>query len=282
LGGEGIVTSSATVGSGVFATGGTVATVGGDAALTLGTETLASTGLVATEGVVATTAAETTLAVGGSEVLATGGATVLGTVASSVILPVAVGVACYYTGKGAKECVDTANETRHTYQQVDSAFMPGKRAAKFQKPTPDIGNYKNIVPALAEVSKYMKNENMGTQVKRLPDGRIENINDVDWTDPKNRAELNRALDRKIAEDDAIIKANSSWVPRWIRSGDSAQKEEYAKIDEHPLQCAKADLANFGMESDAYIAAKKTFDQQNAPAAATQPATAPRTPAAPRI
>src|SRR5262249_35145093 len=148
------------------------------------------------------------------------------------------------------------NDTRHIYQQIDSTFLPGKRDARFQKPTPDVSNYKNIIPAIAEVGKYMKNENMGTPVERLPDGRIKDQHQIDWSDPKNRAELVRAIDQKIAEDEATMKANSSWVPRWLRSDDGVLKQEYARMDERALQSAKTDLANFATENDAYLAAKK--------------------------
>ncbi len=105
----------------------------------------------------------------------------------------------------------------------------GGRRRRHRHGDRNVGNYKNIIPALAEVGKYMKNENMGTPVERLSDGRIKDAHQIDWSDPKNRAELARAIDQKIAEgrgdDQGQLVLEAALVPQRRRHAEAGIRQD---------------------------------------------------------
>ena len=73
---------------------------------------------------------------------------------------------------------------------------------------------------------------------------IKNLKAIDMSEPQNAAEYERALNAEIERKRATIAANGSYMPRWLRGGDSVDKYNVAEIELQNLLGAKAELALF--------------------------------------
>jgi hypothetical protein len=183
--------------------------------------------------------------VGGTATAAT-----LGTSLAVIAVPAA---ATYLIGRDANAAI----ETRRLYEQADDAFQPGTHAVRHRTAGPQAASYDNLLPAARLVSRYMLDANLSHPVKRKKDGSIANINDVDFSDGKNRRELRRVLNLAIADEQKIADGNSSLVPRWLRHGSGVDAEQAALIDQRQLNAAESELGQYAAAVNNYKRTQKT-------------------------
>jgi membrane protease subunit (stomatin/prohibitin family) len=69
--------------------------------------------------------------------------------------------------------------------------------------------------------------------------------------PQNLREYERALNAEIERQTAIKTANDSYMPRWLRGGDSVDKYNVADIELQHLLGAKEELAMFRRDLQRY-------------------------------
>jgi hypothetical protein len=233
----------------------------------------AATGIAvgaATTAVVESAAVAAAVGAGGAAVLA---------VAAPVVV---AGVAVYAVAKVGEAVLENKRKHDSVDEKVRQAGVAGKRhlaAPVNADGKPSILEYNHIVGALQEVSPDLKDSALGTTFARGPGGHIkpDAVKGFDLGNPKNFAEVERALNAKIAADDKKIKDNSSILPNWLRFSDSVGKQDSARLDEAPLKAARAELEMFKREMAGYAAKQKT-----APAAHKAAATPPVHTASPSV
>src|SRR5947209_12869911 len=170
------------------------------------------------------------------------GATVI-TAAAPIIL---AGVAAGVTAKAA----DLAIETRRAYEELDRSIAeeaaPRKIRNRNDAEKPSFIDYKHLV-GLREVTAGMRDQALHTTVpieRFAGSDVIKNLRAIDMSEPQNAAEYERALNAEIERKRATIAANGSYMPRWLRGGDSVDKYNVAEIELQNLLGAKAELALF--------------------------------------
>jgi hypothetical protein len=147
------------------------------------------------------------------------------------------------------------NDLDHT---IEENSAPRKRNATLYNDDgkPDIRHYQHIFVEMMRVSKDIKTENLSTPLQRMPDGRIsmDEFRKLDMRDPKNIAEVERALDVGIAREGEVMKKNDSSLPKWLRFSDSVSKYTMAQMEQADMKGAKTELAMYRKELAAYDAA----------------------------
>ena len=82
-------------------------------------------------------------------------------------------------------------------------------------------------------------------------GAMKNLRAIDMMQAQNLAEYERALNAEIERKRAIVAANGSYMPRWLRGGDSVDKYNDASGELQNLLGAKAELAMFRQDLRRY-------------------------------
>ena len=219
----------------------------------------ATTATALTVGTAAATVAEAgaittgVTAVLGTGALATGTAAVV-VAAAPVILTVAAVGTVAYAGEKAIEAVRAWEATEKA--MADEAKPQKREGYKAADGKPSILGYKHIAVEMLRVSGDMKDGNMNGKPARDKNGRIliDEIRKLDMHDPKNIAELERAIDLNIRKQEEIKKANDSILPRWLRGSDSADRFTMAEMELGDLKGAKAEIAMYRQDLQAYNAA----------------------------
>jgi hypothetical protein len=213
-------------------------------------------------------AAATTAETGALTSLIGGGGAVVTAAAAPVVLAAVGAGAIAYTG-------DKVIEAKRGWDKLDREIAddakPGKVKWAKDGEAPSIRHYKHIAVGMLDVSPDLKQENMNGAIPRDQNGRMtmKDIDKVDMRDPKNIAELDRALQREIVKQDAIMKANGSALPKWMR-GDSASTYTLAQIKQAPLVAARQELEEYRKALDAWNVAQPSSADK--PAAKSKPVT----------
>jgi hypothetical protein len=170
------------------------------------------------------------------------GATAITAAAPIVLAGVAAGV----TAKAA----DLAIETRRTYEDLVRSIAeqaaPQKIRKRAEGEKPSFIDYKHLA-GMREVAAGMRDEALRTTapIERFAgSGVIKNIKAIDMTDRQNLREYERALNAEIERQTAIKSANDSYMPRWLRGGESVDKYNDANGVLQNLLGAKEELAMF--------------------------------------
>jgi hypothetical protein len=207
---------------------------------------LAATGLNIGLGGAAATAGETAALTG---VAGATGATVV-TAAAPVALSV---VAAGATAKMA----DLAIENRRAYEALDRDTArdaaPQKIRKRVEGEKPSIIDYKHLA-GMREVTAHMRDEALRTTVpieRFAGSGAVKNLRAIDLTEPQNLAEYERALNTEIEQQLAVMMANDSALPRWMRHGDSVNRYNFADGELQNLLGAKEELAMFRQDVQRY-------------------------------
>src|SRR5205823_1595323 len=179
---------------------------------------VAAAGVNIALGGAAASAAETAAITG---VAGATGATVISAAAPIILAGVAAGV----TAKAA----DLAIDTRRIYEELDRSIAeeaaPRKIRNRNDAEKPSFVDYKHLA-GLREVTAHMRDEALHTTVpieRFAGSGAIKNLGAIDMTRAQNLAEYERALNAEIERKRAIMTANGSYMPRWLRGGDSVDK-----------------------------------------------------------
>ncbi|MEZ0260348.1 MAG: hypothetical protein ACAH80_05020, partial [Alphaproteobacteria bacterium] len=166
-----------------------------------------------------------------------------------VVVPyVLIGTAAVKVHEAADIAIGTYGIYAENDARVDAMTAPRKHA---RSDAPQLSNYTQCLLSNARFSHHMQAGQMKGAVEKNSDGRITNMKDIDFSLPENRAEFNRMLDIEIANQKKIIDANSSILPRWIRSDNSVLKQESARADLKMLEGAKRELQMFDREVATY-------------------------------
>jgi hypothetical protein len=177
------------------------------------------------------------------------GATVI-TAAAPVVLSVA---AAATTAKVA----DLAIENRRAYEALDRDLAreaaPQKIRNRPEGEKPSIIDYKHLC-GMRSVTAHMRDEalQVSVPIERFKEsGRIRNVNAIDMTAPQNLREYERALTIEIARQRTILEANDSYLPRWLRGGNSVSQYNDAHYELENLRGAQEELALFRQDVQRY-------------------------------
>ena len=199
---------------------------------------LASAGVNIALGGAAATAGETA-----AVTAVAGSAGTVAVAAAPVVLSVA---AAGVTAKAA----DLAIDNSRVYESVDEAnarlASPSKIRNRPATEKPSLTDYWHVGTVLA-VSAHMSDSaiHANGKIERFAESnRIKNIQAVDMTDPANLVEYERALGEEIKKKERLMAANSSFLPRWPRSGDAVGRYDDAATELAELQGAQQELAMF--------------------------------------
>ncbi len=208
------------------------------------TAVAATTGLSLTLGTAAATTAETaalTSAVG------TAG-TALIVAAAPVVLTAAAVTAAAYTAEATIQSArahENLDESRSglvaTRLHIESQLGAG----------PNAYQYKNLPAVIGDISRNMRDEQLGGRPERNADGRVKDPRQLNLNDPRTLAEYEHALGREIERQEIVLRENSSWVPRWLRGGEAAVKFEDAQTALKQLEAAREELMSYKAELKAY-------------------------------
>jgi hypothetical protein len=182
------------------------------------------------------------------------GATGAGVVAAAapVVLSVAATVA---TAKVA----DLSIKNHRAYEALDrdvakdAAALKVRRTADGDNRKPSILDYKHM-GAMGGVTARMRDDALHVSIpveRYAGSGRIKNLNAIDMTDSQNLAEYERALNEEIEHQRAIMNANDSVLPRWMRHGESVEQYNFADGELQNLLGAKEELALFRQDVQRY-------------------------------
>jgi hypothetical protein len=128
----------------------------------------------------------------------------------------------------------------------DAAPQKVRSTADGDNRKPSILDYKHLV-AMGGVTARMRDDSLHVSIpveRYTGSGRIKNLNAIDLTDPQNLAEYERALNEEIEHQRAIMGANDSVLPRWMRYGDSVDQYNFADGELQNLQGTKEELSQF--------------------------------------
>lgn len=237
----------------------------------------------ATTGFLIGTAAATTLEAGaitagvtgvlGTGAVATGIAAVT-VAAAPVVLTTAAVLTVAYAG-------EKAIEAKRAWDDVDATIsknaQPEKRVGyKAADGKPSILGYKHIAVTMLHMSGDMKDENLNGKPARDKNGHIliDEIRKMDMHDSKNIAELERVIDLNIKKQEELLKANDSFIPRWLDPRDRVSKYTNAQMELGDLTGAKAEIEMYKMELKAWDAAHPD-DPATTRQEARKPAQAPK-------
>jgi len=177
------------------------------------------------------------------------GATVI-TAAAPVVLSIA---AAATTAKVA----DLAIENRRAYEALDRSTArqaaPQKIRNRPEGEKPSLLDYKHLC-GMREVTAHMRDEALQADapIERTKDSRrIRNLAAIDMTAPQNLREYERALNTEIARQRAILEANGSYLPRWLRGGQSVSQYNDANYELQNLRGAQEELAMFRRDLEQY-------------------------------
>lgn len=199
---------------------------------------IASTGVNMALGGAAATAGESAALTGA---IGASGATVV-TVAAPVVLSAAAAGA---TAKAA----DLAIENRRAYEELDRDTSRDAAPLKIRERSPgdkpSILDYKHLA-AIRSITAHMRDGALHTSgpIARFEGGVIRDLSAIDFTDPTNLAEYERALYLEIEKQKSTVEANDSVLPRWLRHGDSINRYNFASGELENLRGAQAEFAMF--------------------------------------
>jgi hypothetical protein len=125
--------------------------------------------------------------------------------------------------------------------------------------------------AMGGVTARMRDDSLHVSIpveRYAGSGRIKNLNAIDLTDPQNLAEYERALNEEIERQKAIMNANDSVLPRWMRHGESVEQYNFADGELQNLLGAKDELLQFRQDLDRYNerASRDVHENASTPAA----------------
>jgi hypothetical protein len=174
---------------------------------------------------------------------------------------------------------DLSIENHRAYEALDRAVEKDAAAQKVRSEAdgdrkPSILDYKHMAGMLG-VTARMRDDALGnsTPVERYAgSGRIKNLNAIDMTNRQNLGEYERALNEEIDRQKAIMSANDSVLPRWMRHGTSIERYNFADGELQNLLGAKEELAWFKQDLQRYnerIARDETARMPSSIAAHTQ-------------
>jgi hypothetical protein len=184
-------------------------------------------------------------ATAGETAALTGVAGATGATVAAAAAPVALSVIA--AGATAKTA-DLAIENRRVYEALDRDTArdaaPQKVRNRLDDAKPSMLDYKHIA-AMRGVTALMRDGALhasGLIERFAASGRMRNLAVLDMTDPVNLAEYERALNEEIARQQTIMTANDSFLPRWIRHGDSVNRYNFAAGELENLLGAREELA----------------------------------------
>jgi len=105
-------------------------------------------------------------------------------------------------------------------------------------------------------------------------GIIRDPGAIDFTDPANLAEYERALDIEIEKQKKVMETNDSLLPRWLRHGDSINRYNFAAAELENLRGAQAELVLLGEDIQRYEEGGAKNDKVGARTASSIPARDP--------
>jgi hypothetical protein len=168
------------------------------------------------------------------------GATVLAAAAPVALSVIAAGA----TAKTA----DLAIENRRVYEALDRDTARDAAPQKIRNwsgdAKPSLLDYKHIA-AMRSVTARMRDGALHASgpVERFAGSNgIRNPAILDMTDPVNLGEYERALNEEIARQQTVMTANDSFLPRWLRHGDSINRYNFAAGELENLRGAREELA----------------------------------------
>lgn len=157
-------------------------------------------------------------------------------------------------GKG-EQIGDVKNETMNIYAAQQKRFQAGEvdaslRSQRSENSTPSMTDYKHLAAIRQQIAKY------------IPNGKIDghdvanDFNKIDMTKPENYMAYKMGINRAMLEQEKIKSENSSYVPRWMRFGDSTTKYNDAESQLNVLTAAENELGMFETKIIAYKNAKE--------------------------
>ncbi len=237
---------------------------------------LASAGVNAALGSAAATAGETAALTG---VAGAAGASVIAAAA-----PVALSVAA---AAATAKVVDLSIENRRAYEDFDRDLARDARPAKIRNKAdtekPSLLDYKHL-GAMLGVTAHMRDGALhadGAIERFSGSGRIRNPGVIDMTDAVNQAEYERALNEEIGRQRAIVEANGSLLPRWMRHGESVEQYSFAEGELKNLLGAKEELAMLRQDVERYNESRAVASDFNSAATGASGKPEPRAQAAVR-
>ncbi len=198
-----------------------------------------------------------------------GGVAVTG--AAAVVAPVAVSAAAVAV---TAKATNMAIENRRQYEQIDKDvkenFKVGRQEVFGQERGQlSIGNYRNLPGVVSIVSKDMRDSQISGHMDRFDNGVFKQVGKFDLSDPRNMKEFERALDIETKKQQAIMAANDSILPRWVRSGDSVTKYTVAQGALEQLKSARQELDMYKQDLQKSRASAATPVERAVPAQPAQ-------------
>jgi hypothetical protein len=204
----------------------------------------------------------------------TGVAGATGATVITAAAPVALSVA---TAATTAKVADMAIENRRAYEALDRDIAqnaaPQKIRQRAEGEKPSILDYKHLC-GMREVTAHLRDEalQVSVPIERFPESRrIKNLGAIDMTASQNLREYERALNAEIARQRAIMAANDSYLPRWLRGGDSVVKYNDAHDELENLRGAQEELALFRQDVQRWNQRHISSDVAQASRQETEPA-----------
>lgn len=142
-------------------------------------------------------------------------------------------------------------ETMAIYEAEQKRWQPGMldtahRLADTDDPhKPRMTDYKHLAALRLQFAKY------------IPGGKIDGkdvatqFHEIDMTRPEHAMKYKMGLNRMMIEQEKIMIDHSSYIPRWLRSGRSAEKYNEAESQVNMLKAAEKEWQDFENRSREY-------------------------------
>ena len=143
-----------------------------------------------------------------------------------------------------KSIAERRQEVMNLYEQESKRFQAGmidpafRRADPSDSTKPQMTDYTHLAAVSGRLAQY------------LPEGKIDGhdvnteFNKIDMTNAKNYMAYKTAINQAMIAQEKIKEENSSWVPRWMRGGESSNKYNEAESELKLLKAAEAEFGKF--------------------------------------
>ncbi|MEZ0226168.1 MAG: GNAT family N-acetyltransferase [Alphaproteobacteria bacterium] len=164
-------------------------------------------------------------------------------------------------------------ESKRAWEETDAAIARNAKPEKRQGVTsedgkPTIRAFKHIPITMLRTSVDVKDANLNGKLVRNKEGQIPigEILKLDMHDPKNIAEFERVLALHIKKQEDLMKANETYLPKWLDPREKVSKHTLAQMELADLTAARTELDMYKNELKAWDAAHSNnlaTTQQNA-------------------
>jgi hypothetical protein len=178
-------------------------------------------------------------------------------------------------GKG-EDLGEMIDEVNRTYDAENKRFQSGEIDKQFRRvdekgtltlkdgstmDKPLMSDYKHLAAVKFRVAKAYQ-ERTGRPL--MIDGKnvTTEFNEIDMSKPENYRKYRSAINMAMVQNEKIMEENSSYVPRWLRSGDSMDKYNNAESEINILKAAEGEFRSFETKTIAYNREKeKVLEEQ---------------------